>query len=333
MSHPIRSRTAFTLVELLVVIAIIGVLVALLLPAVQQAREAARRMQCTNHLKQLALAMHNYESTFKLFPYGWQREVAGNTHRRDCWYQRMLPFMEQSALSEEYEADVSAYVHHLTNHIATTPVSILSCPTDPDSPGKGGNGGNVAFQGNYAVSAGAGLTWAFEDDESATNAAGQRIIVVTNGTIVSNDPGGLFYIDSATTFRDCLDGTSNTLLAGESIVRPNGTAAWGNVGGYWGGAPHGSFGFSVAETPNTTVPDRNYSCKKTETPGAPNEAPCENGNADGLAGRWNFARSYHPGGVNAVFADGSVQFFPNTIDRQIWLRLGLRRDGQAIGTY
>ena len=327
MSRPIRFRSAFTLVELLVVIAIIGVLIALLLPAVQQAREAARRMQCTNHLKQLGLAMHNYESTFRLFPYGHQREVSLNTHRRDCWYQRLLPFLEQTAISEAYEADRTEYIHAISAEFTRVPVSSLTCPSDPNTPGKGGNGGTSAFQGSFGVSAGAGSSW------SVNNSTNPPTITVSNGNIASGDPGGLFFSDSDKSFRDCVDGTSNILLAAEGVVRSNTTSAWGNVGGYWGGAPHGSFGISVGETPNTSVPDRNYSCKETTTPGAPNQAPCENGNAEDLSGRWNYARSYHPGGVNGVLADGSVRFFPDTINRQTWLRIGLRADGQVIGEY
>lgn len=88
-----HHRDAFTLVELLVVIAIIGVMVGLLLPAVQAAREAARRMSCSNNLKQLGLAMHNYHDTFNMFPYGFKTEVAGQSKRRDTWYQRILPFI------------------------------------------------------------------------------------------------------------------------------------------------------------------------------------------------------------------------------------------------
>ncbi|MCC9609005.1 DUF1559 domain-containing protein [Blastopirellula sp. JC732] len=325
MLRPIRAQRAFTLVELLVVIAIIGVLIALLLPAVQQAREAARRMQCTNHLKQLGLAMHNYESTFRLFPYGHQTEVSGNTHRRDCWYQRILPFLEQKGLSDQYEADTTEYVHQINNVISTTSIFSLTCPSDPNSPGKGANGGTTAFQGNYVVSAGPG-TWSFSSTSPST-------INVTAGDITGSNPGGMLFRESHTTFRDCTDGSTNTLLAAEGIVRANGTGAWGNSGGYWGGAPHGSFGFSVGETPNTSVADRNYSCKATSTPGAPNMAPCENGNSGGLAGRWNYARSYHPGGVNGCLTDGSVRFFPDTIDRQTWLRLGIRNDGQVIGEF
>lgn len=322
MHRPTRAQRAFTLVELLVVIAIIGVLIALLLPAVQQAREAARRMQCTNHLKQIGLAMHNYDSTFRLFPYGHQTEVSGNTHRRDCWFQRLLPFVEQKSLSDLYEADTTEYVHQITNTITTTPISAFTCPSDPDSPGKGGNGGTTAFQGNYVVSSGPG-TWTFATPT----------ITVTSGDITGSTPGGMFFRESHTSFRDCTDGSSNTLLASEGIVRANGTGGWGNTGGYWGGAPHGSFSFSVGEGPNTSVADRQYSCKATSTPGAPNQAPCENGNSGGLSGRWNYARSYHTGGVNSCFTDGSVRFIADTINRQTWLRLGIRNDGQVIGEY
>jgi hypothetical protein len=107
------------------------------------------------------------------------------------------------------------------------------------------------------------------------------------------------------------------------------------LGGHWGGAPHGSFGFSTAEPPNTTVPDRVYSCKGNATtfPGAPNQAPCENGNAGGLAGRWNFARSYHAGGVQATLADGSVRFISDNIDRQTWMKLGMLKDGLTVGEF
>ena len=331
MSRSIRRQAGFTLVELLVVIAIIGVLIALLLPAVQQAREAARRMQCTNHLKQVGLAMHNYESTFGMFPYGHQKDVSGFMHRRDCWYQRLLPFMEQTALSEAYEAYSKEWIHEIRNEFTAAQVSTLTCPSDPNSPGKGGNGGKIDFQGNFGVSAGAGVSW------SLNNSTTPPTITVSNRNVttatVSTDPGGMFYLDSATTFRDCTDGSSNTLLAAEGIVRDNNISAWGNVGGYWGGSTHGAFGISVSETPNTSVPDRNYTCKGETTPGAPNLAPCESGNTEGLSGRWNFARSYHPGGINGVLVDGSVRFFPDTVDRQTWLRLGLRSDGQVIGEY
>ena len=240
-----RVRRGFTLIELLVVIAIIAVLIALLLPAVQQAREAARRTQCKNHLKQLGLALHNYHDTHLAFPYGHQTEHSGATHRRDCWYQRLLPYVEQGNLADAYEADRTEYIHAMTSdtnvsYIPETVVSVFTCPSDSNQPGKGGNGGSIAFQGNYAVSAGAG-TYTLGADP--TNAS-RQIITITNRTMIStSDRGGVFFQNSSTNIGGISDGTSNTLLVSEGVIRNNGTSAWGELGGYWGGAPHGSFGF------------------------------------------------------------------------------------------
>jgi hypothetical protein len=137
-------------------------------------------------------------------------------------------------------------------------------------------------------------------------------------------------VDSKMRLTDVMDGTSNTLMASEGIIRGNGTGAWGEIGGVWGGAPHGSFAFSTFQAPNTSVADRVYSCKATTFPGAPNNAPCENGNAGGLSGRWNFARSYHSGGVNAIMGDGSLRFLPNSIDLQAYRAMGTRADGLVV---
>ena len=118
-------------------------------------------------------------------------------------------------------------------------------------------------------------------------------------------------------------------MASEGIIRGNGTAAWGELGGYWGGAPHGSYAFSSFEAPNSAVADRVYSCKTTTFP----QAPCENGNASGLSGRWNFARSRHTGGVNVVMGDGSIRFISNTIDLFTWRALGTQSDGLVLGNF
>jgi prepilin-type N-terminal cleavage/methylation domain-containing protein len=326
-------RRGFTLIELLVVIAIIAILIALLLPAVQQAREAARRTQCKNNLKQWGLALHNYHDTFTIFPYGHQQELyRGQERRRDCWFQRVLPYIEQGNLYATYEAypRVNAYegeyIHRIRNKSIVGPISGGSCPSDPNSPGIGGNGGQTAFQTNYAVSGGVGT--------GVTIDPTTKIITVTNRNIPNSGiPGtGLFYRNSSTGFRTCTDGSSNTLLMSEGIVKAK-ASGWGDLGGVWGGAPHGSFAFSTAEVPNTSVPDRVYSCKAVLTTGAPNGAPCENGNAGGLPGRWVFARSYHTGGVQGTMADGSVRFFSENIDRQTWMKLGMHNDGLTIGEF
>lgn len=320
------KRDGFTLIELLVVIAIIAILIGLLLPAIQKVREAAARSQCSNNLKQIGVGMHNFHDSYKRYTYGWANETGQfapkNTtaygdgtfwyHRRDCWFQRLLPYIEQNALFETYEADRTQYIHAITNTIATTQINTMVCPSDPGAPGSGANGGTVAFQGNYAVCAG-GLTLAGTTGTQIDTAYG--------------DPGGMFSIDSKTKSTDIIDGTSNTLMASEGVIRSGG-GAWGELGGYWGGAPHGAYAFSVFQAPNTSVADRVYSCKSTTTP----NAPCENGNPS-LAGRWNFARSKHPGGVNVVMADGGVKFISNNIDLLTWRLLGLRQDGQAIPNF
>jgi prepilin-type N-terminal cleavage/methylation domain-containing protein len=319
-----RAGHGFTLVELLVVIAIIGVLVGLLLPAVQAAREAARRNGCLSNLKQVGLGFHNYHDARGSLPFGWMSETGALAprnataygdgtfwyHRRECWYQRILPYVEQQALYEAYTDDRTQYIHQITKPFATAAVPTFVCPTDPSAPGKGGNGGTTAFQGNYAVSAG-GVGW------SGTTAS--RI------EIASAQSGGYFHLDSRKRIEDASDGSSKSMLASEGIIRGTG-GAWGELGGYWGGAPHGSYGISSFEVPNTSVADRVYSCKTTTWP----DAPCENGNSGGLAGRWNHARSRHPGGVVVLMGDGGTQFVTNAIDRSTWQRMGTIADGMVV---
>jgi prepilin-type processing-associated H-X9-DG protein len=212
-------------------------------------------------------------------------------------------------------APYDQWIHQMTGSQVKATVPTMSCPSDSNAPGRGANGGSTAFQASYAVCAG-GMTWSGSTPTQVDTA--------------SADPGGMFYHKSKTRMTDVSDGTSNTLLASEGIIRTNGTSAWGELGGVWGGGLHGSYGFSTYQQPNTSVPDRVYTCKQASMPGAPNSAPCESGNTAGLSGRWNFARSYHSGGVNAVMGDGSVRFVQNSIDLQTYRAMGTRADGLVV---
>jgi len=323
-------QPGFTLIELLVVIAIIAVLIALLLPAVQQAREAARRSQCKNNLKQIALALHNYHDTFGLFPYGGRGEGASTIHSRDSWFQRVLPYVDQAPMYQRLESDTTIYFWQAAagsemRTIGETVVSAFVCPSDPDQTNnRGGASTSWAFQGNYAGNGGVGTY--------TITSSGMIDVSVRSVITPLYSTSGIFSISSSTRMSNIVDGTSNTLLVGEGIVRP-GTGTWGNLGGYWGGATHGAVTFTAAEVPNTSVPDSLYSCKTPNTPSAPNGAPCSGSTSNSSPNRYNFLRSYHTGGVQVALCDGSVKFVSNNIDLQTWRKAGIAADGQVMGEF
>jgi prepilin-type N-terminal cleavage/methylation domain-containing protein len=302
------QRTAFTLVELLVVIAIIGILVALLLPAVQAAREAARRASCTNNLRQLGIALHNYHDTLNNMP------VA-----RNPWplvhsaLARLLPYVEQENLQRL--VDFTVPVSHADNQLASqTPVKLFVCPSD----GAAGRVPASTHAGtNYVVNNGTGT--------------------VAYGLIASGD--GLF-TQSSLGFRDITDGLSNTIAISESILGNGSTAtgstpldfrrdvlevpggndptpaacdsaagAWsGQRGAKWIDGHYGNSLYNHFYTPNPPTWD------------------CGNGSQNkGLS----TARSRHPGGVNALVTDGSVRFVSQTIRLDAWRALATRGGGEV----
>jgi prepilin-type N-terminal cleavage/methylation domain-containing protein len=304
-------KRGFTLIELLVVIAIIAILIALLLPAVQQAREAARRSTCKNNLKQIGIALHNYHDTHRLFPYGHMEVRTGNYnssapygtyHWRDTWAHQILPFVDQAPLYNKYSANTASHVHLVTDpEIYKAVVPVYLCPSDPSTPGNADSLGRS--QGSYIGCAG---------NEATTTGANLN---------------GVFADNSNTKIRDLKDGSSNTIMVSEIIIRGNtaSTTYWGCPGCYGIGGAHGEMTFTTRETPNTPVADQNYACKSTTFP----HSPC----VVNTGTKYNFARSYHVGGVHALLADGAVRFISSNIDRGTFQNLGNKKDGQVLGEF
>ncbi|MBY0396777.1 MAG: DUF1559 domain-containing protein, partial [Thermoleophilia bacterium] len=288
-----RARRGFTLIELLVVIAIIAVLIALLLPAVQSAREAARRIQCTNNLKQLALSLHNYESGNNVFPMGAPtmvyRDRSTLININHSLFVSALPYMEQQPLYNSINFSLNIYrAIHAT--VVRAGLSALWCPSDSDVGVKPYAGamqdqpaGTVRINyTSYAGCAGVWFQWT-------------RNTVAPN----SNDAfraaaNGIFYTNSATTLADIPDGTSNTMLLGEhatSLLVPAERSEW-----HWWF--DGYFGDTMFWTMAPINPHR-----KLRT----NAATGSIGNAfvESLS-------SFHPGGANVAMADGSVRFIKSS---------------------
>ena len=311
---PSQTRLAFTLIELLVVIAIIAILVALLLPAVQQAREAARRSSCKNNLKQIALGMHNYHDVHGVFPYG-SRTAGDNAavHERETWMQQLLPFIEQAPLYEAYSSNTVSGIWSVPSSIAAQPISVLMCPSDPSAPGFNYAG---HFEGSYV------------------GCAGSTAIKVRSLDPKQTQMEGIFYLHSRIEFRSIVDGTTNTLMFSEAIIRGINGDGWGAGGQYWGGGSRGSSMFTTLEPPNTPIADENYSCKSTDWPNAPCvEIQDRSTSPYGLYTMQNFARSYHTGGAQFAMADGSVRFISENIDRGTYHALGTRHGGETLGEF
>ena len=317
-----RKAAGFTLVELLVVIAIIGVLVALLLPAVQAAREAARRMQCQNNLKQWALALHNFEDTYKKFPYFTQV-----VPRRHNWTQFVMPYLEQGNLVAGYDMNIHWY-QGINLAMTQRPLPVLTCPSDRPKAMWTDQTNFVSARGNYLVCYG-NLTWG-----SATAIGpGHGIFGVES---VQN-AGSNQFTPYQSRFGQITDGTSNTLLMSEVIVarldnNQGGGGNWQN-GDFRGHIWHDSTMsspshcpniFMTIESPNSSVAD-NGICGTV--PNTDRLMPCTNGSS---ATRKNTARSRHPAGVNACLADGSVRFFSNSIALPAWRALGTMDNGETV---
>lgn len=339
-----KSRRGFTLVELLVVIAIIGVLVALLLPAVQQAREAARRMQCTNNLKQLGIALHNYHDQFLAFPPGSVSSTvprngggSGNSFG-PSFYGLMLPFFEQNALYQQMtfvgespgyiaEGAGSAGDYNKTFVQQAGPIPVMRCPSST-SPIRGGD--NYSPQAHYAGISGCAEPTSFTENRVAT------VTVSGQPTLVSG--GGMMLPNYSTGFQSCTDGSSNTIILGETsgalrllsgtirYLSASGTSHGWLMGNRVDGYPPNLDSGANSDRRCFNLATIRYS---------PNQEPFAFQVFPGMArnyGANNPLSSQHPGGVMAGHADGSVHFVPETINLETLKQMATRDDGRVAST-
>jgi len=287
-------RRGFTLIELLVVIAIIAVLIALLLPAVQQAREAARRSQCKNNLKQLGLAFHNYHDTHKSFPPGVVLQTSDSNYKGDGsngtqsveswgWGAFLLPYLEQPALYNQGNIGSGGKLESVVSTVPLVSLPVYRCPSDPAPIIRTGNPQAHWATANYKGNCGH-RTCIFSE-----NVGGTIRPVAFGG---SNDFGGLLRMDSNIKMRDVTDGTSNTIMAGE-IAWQKGTITY--QAAVWAGCLQGEQGNCADDVV------------------ASGRAPINSQSTNQEALHESFS-SQHTGGAQFLFCDGSVHFISENVN-------------------
>ncbi len=292
-----RRGRGFTLVELLVVIAIIGILIALLLPAVQAAREAARRAECSNNLKQIGLAALNYHTSLKSFPTGAQWRANSGGIGVSVWVL-LCPYLE---LQSTYDTMIDrGEAHH--PEIGKLVASVFVCPSDGKMPFDRFATEDEWRTTNYRGVTGAGVNGEYADMEDASHCGDYYI-------------DGVFYPDSGVRIRDITDGTSNTLAVGESTFE---LRLW-TKGAYYEGDPEKkvcSFSSKNVRWPINSDPEElcYYNCSSGSGRCVFNDA---------------YFGSRHPGGAQFAFADGSVHFLSETVDMTLYQELATRAGGEV----
>lgn len=319
-----RSRRGFTLIELLVVIAIIAILVSLLLPAVQQVREAARKAQCHDHLHNIGVALHNYEGTYKCFPSG---NSGGLAFEGISVHGRILPQLEQKPLYDRIDWNY-AYSHANNQFARETEVEIFTCPSNPEKMANVVGGRN-----NYCYNQGVQIL--FSGRPSIETGA--------NATMPAAD--GIFFRDSAVKFRDVTDGLSNTALFSERKTG-DGNAATGSkedtlYPNIYPNTPDEAY--NICRVVNVSDLTKQWPAASVQNVGVPwlyayhsttiywHTAPPNALSCMYPPGRiMTTANSAHAGGVNVLLGDGVVKFASENIDLNVWRGVGTRGGNETV---
>ncbi len=333
--QPYRQQAAFTLVELLVVIAIIGILIALMLPAVQSARESGRRTQCANQLRQMTLACHTYHHSYSTLPAGGDCPDGGGCDAISLchtWFEQLLPHIEHQALYDEINFDIKTNAGTNATLLTGRVISGVNCPSDPDSIlidhnrlNPAGSCGGCDYATGPEGTSSTGASYSPNGGPLNMNGctipawADKRNCQSTNGGSREYGSPGMFTAGPiAYTFDDCKDGTSNTFLLGETIPE------WSQFMLYFN---------SHLSAASTNIPPNYFKInpQDCEIP-----APCYTaGNPPSNPGRGCIPdrsgfNSRHPGGLMMAMTDGSVHFVDETIDYRLWVFLGDRDDGEVV---
>lgn len=323
LTRVVGKKSAFTLIELLVVIAIIAVLIGLLLPAVQKVREAAARSTCSNNIKQLGLAMHNFHDTEGKFPRAGVHNRDGtsasptSTSWGHSWMMEILPYIEQKNLHDQYDFTVDRSRDGTNPNVVSVKINNIRCPSDAERKDTWSNSARYE-RANYAVNCGAGNASSGTDFNLKRERGPFHLRMHYSAEIAA-----------------ITDGTTNTILIGEIVAGDRS----GDVRGAWaypsgmqfsGGQPSYADG-RILLPPNGNalddrLMDRPHWCSADNTD---RSLRCVAGGSRGF----QTSRSKHSGGVNVCMADGSVRFIRDNIELQTWRNLLSIADGNVLGDF